>query len=72
MKILSRLFTFLFRKQNKFPYIYVNEDGSIRELDVEEQRYLTEEFHPNDGGRPYVKTSYNQLTPDNKISGFLS
>lgn len=72
MKILSRLFDFLFnRKNNKFPYIYVEIDGSIRELDNEEKDYLNQEFHPNDGGRPYIKRNYYQQTPDNKINGFL-
>ncbi len=72
MRVLSKLFNFLFcRKNNEFPYIYVEIDGSIRELDNEEKDYLTQEFHPNDGGRPYIKSNYYQLTPDNKINGFL-
>ncbi len=72
MKIMSKLFDYLFnRKNGEFPYIYVEIDGSIRELDDEEKNYLTQEFHPNDGARSYIKRSYNQLTPDNKIDGFL-
>ncbi len=54
-----------------FVYVYVEEDGSVRELDTEEQLYLQEKFHPNDGDRPYIKSSYWQKTTDNKIDGFL-
>jgi hypothetical protein len=52
-------------------YIYIEEDGSARSLTVDEAEYLNETFHPADGGRPYVKSSYRALTPDKRISGFL-
>mgnify|MGYP003605366693 CR=1 FL=1 len=54
-----------------FDYAYVNIDGTVRELTNDEKEYLKEIFHPNDGGRPYIKSSYEQLTPDHKISGFI-
>lgn len=53
------------------PYVYVNLDGSVRELTEDEKVYLSESFHPNDGARPYIKQYYTQLTPGNKIHGFL-
>ena len=52
-------------------YVYVNKNGTSRELTNDEIDYLSENFHPNDGGRPYIKSSYEQLTPDNKIWGFI-
>jgi len=58
-------------ESNGFEYVYVNEDGSVRELDSEEQNYLQEEFHGADGNRPYIR-SYESLTPDKKIWGFIS
>ncbi|MFH6996964.1 hypothetical protein ACHRVZ_03465 [Flavobacterium sp. FlaQc-57] len=58
-------------KENICEYVYVNLDGTIRELTKDEVEYLSEKFHPNDGDRPYIKSSYKQLTPDNKIWGFL-
>ena len=58
-------------EENLCEFVYVNLDGTIRELTKDEMEYLSEEFHPNDGDRPYIKTSYKQLTPDNKIWGFL-
>ena len=58
-------------KEQGFQFVYVEKNGSVRELNDDEMQYLKEEFHPNDGGRPYIKTSYKDLTPDGKISGFI-
>lgn len=58
-------------KEDGFEFVHVELDGSVRELDEDEKKYLAEEFHPNDGARPYIKTSYKQLTPDNKIWGYI-
>jgi len=54
-----------------FEFVYVEEDGSVRELSNDEMKYLETKFHPNDGARPYIKYRYKQLTPDNKICGFI-
>lgn len=54
-----------------FEYVYVEIDGTVRELDKGEIEYLETKFEPSDGARPYIKSSYNQLTPDKKILGFL-
>lgn len=58
-------------KKEEFEYVYVENDGTVRELDQEEIDYLQTEFAPTDGNRPYVKSSFEQLTPDKKILGFL-
>jgi hypothetical protein len=52
-------------------FIYVNEDGTARDLTVDEKDYLNTRFHAADGARPYIKSRYRQLTPDRKISGYL-
>jgi len=57
--------------EDGFKFVYVNEDGSVRELTPDERVYLTTEFHPNDGARPYIKFHFNAKTPDNKISGYI-
>lgn len=54
-----------------FKYVHVESDGSVRELGKDERDYLQEEFHPNDGARPYIKVNYWQRTPDKKLHGFL-
>ncbi len=55
----------------KNEYVRVNIDGSVRELTASEASYLSAYFHPNDGARPYIKDSYEELTPDGRIDGFL-
>lgn len=58
-------------KQDPYPYIYMEEDGSFRELTDDEKTYLEEKFHPADGGRPYVKFRKAEKTSDGKNSGFI-
>ncbi|SNR14185.1 hypothetical protein [Tenacibaculum jejuense] len=59
------------KEKDKFEFVYVESDGTIRELDNTDIEYLQTEFEPFDGARPYIKSDYKQLTPDKKISGFL-
>ncbi len=70
MKIREAAFQKALR-DGPFPYVYVEKDGSVRELYEDEKEYLLEEFSPMDSGRPYIKYNYRQLTPDKKIHGFL-
>ena len=70
--IFKIVYDFPIRKREPgFEYVYVELDGSVRELYNDEIEYLKEEFHPNDGNRPYIKYSYKELTPSGKISGFI-
>ena len=57
-------------KQIPYPYIYVNENGSFRELTNEDKYFLQEKFHPADSGRPYVKLRYKSKTPTGNMKGF--
>jgi len=54
-----------------YPYLYVNADGSARELHPNERQYLETPFHPADGGRPYIKDSYESKNGWGEITGFL-
>jgi len=54
-----------------YPYVYVNADGTARELHADECDYLETPFSPGDGARPYVKGSYSQRNGWGEISGFL-
>ena len=54
-----------------FPFVYVNQDGSARELSPAEQSYLSEEFSGGDGGRPYIKWSYESRDGWGSKSGFI-
>ena len=42
--------------------VYVNEDGSVRELTEAEKKYVDTEFSPLDRARPYVKSRYSDRT----------
>jgi hypothetical protein len=59
------------RREPGFEFIYVNDDGSARELDADEREYLNTKFEPVDGARPYIKFRYESLTPDGRINGYL-
>jgi hypothetical protein len=56
---------------SEFEYVYVNQDGSARELSAGEREYLSKTFAPTDGARPYVKPSYQTRDAWGSISGFL-
>lgn len=53
-------------------FVWVEDDGSVRELTADERSYLNTEFHPTDGARPYIKSRYSSRSTDHRISGFLS
>ena len=50
--------------------VYVNEDGSVRELTEAEKRYVGTQFSPLDGARPYIKSRYLDRTALG-IQGYL-
>lgn len=50
--------------------VYVNEDGSVRELTEAERAHVETEFSPLDGARPYIKSSYRDRTAWG-IQGYL-
>jgi hypothetical protein len=52
-------------------FVWVNDDGSLRELSRDECAYLATPFEGFDGGRPYIKERYRSLTPDGRMRGFL-
>ena len=54
-----------------YPYIYVNADGTARELHAGERAYLETEFKGGDGAMPYIKDSYEERNGWGEINGFL-
>lgn len=52
-------------------FIAIEDNGSARELTSDEVDYLNAEFHPADGARPYIKSSYGTTSPDGRMGGFL-
>ena len=60
-----------YSKAELYPYVYINEDGSARELHENEREYLETPFIGADGGRPYVKWRYKAKNGWGDLSGFL-
>jgi len=56
--------------KDPYPYVWVTETGAVHELDSEDRTYLETRFHPCDGGRPYVKTSYTTKDGWDSLKGF--
>lgn len=63
----------LWQRQAKpgFKFVYVNQDGSVREVSPAERAYLSEEFTPADGGQPYIKSRYKSRDGWGSQSGFI-
>lgn len=59
------------RAEPGFKYVYVNQDGSVREVSPGEQAYLSEDFPGWDSSRPYIKTSYESSDGWGSQSGFI-
>ena len=57
-------------KATPYPYVFVNDDGTVRELHESERTYLETPFYPTDGARPYIKTSYDQKDGWGGMEGF--
>ena len=52
-----------------YPYVFVENDGGVRELHSEERKYLETPFSPFDGGRPYIKEDYESRDGWKSIKG---
>ncbi|TAG77456.1 MAG: hypothetical protein EAZ24_07640 [Burkholderiales bacterium] len=71
MKWIKTFFERASKPKMEREYVYINQDGSARELTNDERAYLAEEFHPGDGGRPYIKSRYASTDGWGSLSGFL-
>ena len=54
-----------------YPYIYVNPDGTARELHANECDYLETLFKLGDGNMPYINDSYDAPDGWGEIRGYL-
>ena len=52
--------------------VYINEDGSVRELTEADKKYVDTEFSPFDGARPYIKLHYSQRAALGEIRGYFA
>lgn len=59
------------KNDDPYPYVYVNANGTARDLGASERAYLETAFRPDDSGRPYVKSRYEQKNGWGEIRGFM-
>jgi hypothetical protein len=58
-------------RDSTFDYIYVDENGNARELNVVEQEYVTTALFPNEDADQHIKPRYESLTRDGRLCGYL-
>src|SRR6266571_3930713 len=69
----SRKFSIVPEEQSKlepYPFVFVEDDGSVRELHAAERLYLETPFEGADGARPYVKARFDSRDGWGSIAGF--
>lgn len=69
----SRKFSVVPEEQSKlepYPFVFVEDDGSMRELHAAERLYLETPFEGADGARPYVKAAFDSRDGWGSIAGF--
>ena len=58
-------------EEDGFEYVFVNDDGSVREVTEVERRRLTSEYPENDSRCPYIKLRYESRDDQGRRRGFL-
>jgi hypothetical protein len=58
-------------RESAFDYVYVDDDGNARELNAEEEDYVTTALFPDDEERFQIKPRYESQTPDGRLRGYL-
>jgi len=58
-------------KEDGYKYVYVEDDGSAREIASDEKEHLETKYHPADGASPYIKLRYESLNGWGNLAGYL-
>jgi hypothetical protein len=69
----SSLFAIVSESEAKtipYPYVYIEKDGTVRELHASERKHLETPYYPTDGSRPYVKNSYHKKMKEGDMRGY--
>jgi hypothetical protein len=56
----------------RYPYVYINADGTARELHADERAWLDTEYKGGDGAMPNVKDSYDERNGWGELNGYLA
>lgn len=57
-------------KKEPYPYVFIEEDGRVRELHPRERRFFETPMSPMDGSMPYIKRSYSYRDRYGLFSGY--
>jgi len=69
--VYLRYFIPLRSKEEGFTYVFVDNDGLVRELSKEEEQYLSALYWPGDGSRPYIKNRYSGKNGQGGQEGYI-
>ncbi|HJZ79662.1 MAG TPA: hypothetical protein VKD91_04935 [Pyrinomonadaceae bacterium] len=58
-------------RDSAFDYVYVDDDGNVRELNAAEEEFVSTAIFPNDDADRYIKSGYEALTADGRLAGYL-
>jgi|SRR5215475_2981532 len=58
-------------RSSTFDYVYVDEDGNVRELNAAEEEFVSTAIFLNDAADRYIKSEYKSLTADGRLAGYL-
>lgn len=53
------------------PYVYINADGTARELHADERAWLETEYKGGDGAAPSIKDGYDERNGWGELNGYL-
>ena len=54
-----------------YRYVYINADGTARELHADERAWLETEYTLGDGAMPSIKDSYEERNGWGELNGYL-
>lgn len=58
-------------RESAFDYVYIDDDGMLRELQPEEEEKLSSLFFIGDEADFYIKPRYESLNPSGRLGGYL-
>jgi len=58
-------------RASTFDYVYVDEDGNVRELNAAEEEFVSTSIFLNDDADRHIKSEYESLTTNGRLAGYL-
>jgi hypothetical protein len=58
-------------RESSFDYVYIDDEGTARELQPEEEEKFSSLFFLGDEADFYIKPHYEALNPGGRLSGYL-